>query len=235
MWTGKPQETFTDQVVTATAKVLGASDVTAHSIGDGVDMGISLGSAGVGLLQGARGTAVVTDDVLTSVSKSKLGNAPLSQSKIDEIIATPKGQRPEPSKYLPQNYIDEHLLQFNTGASRFMTKNNLSKYGLGQKDGTSFVMTKAEANKLLASANGDKRLFEDALGLPKNYLEGNELVKIGIPKPKSANLRIPSGNEAGANKLWIPGGKLPNGNLEAVIDVGNLAPTKYTVAPLEFK
>jgi len=71
MWTGKPQETFTDKAITATAKALGASDATAHSIGDGVDMGISLGSAGVGLLQGARGTVVVTDDVLVTVSKSR--------------------------------------------------------------------------------------------------------------------------------------------------------------------
>lgn len=31
-------------------------------------------------------------------------------------------------------------------------------------------------------------------------------------------LRMPSGNESGVNELWLPGGKLPNGKLEAVID-----------------
>jgi hypothetical protein len=36
---------------------------------------------------------------------------------------------------------------------------------------------------------------------------------------------MPSGNETGANDLWIPGGRLPDGNLEAVIDVGDISPT----------
>jgi hypothetical protein len=31
---------------------------------------------------------------------------------------------------------------------------------------------------------------------------------------------MPSGNEAGVNDFWIPGGKLPNGNSEAVLDLG---------------
>ena len=35
LWTGNPQETFTDKAVTATAKALGASDAAAHQIGDG--------------------------------------------------------------------------------------------------------------------------------------------------------------------------------------------------------
>lgn len=28
---------------------------------------------------------------------------------------------------------------------------------------------------------------------------------------------MPCGNEFGANSLWLPGGKLPEGNLEAII------------------
>jgi filamentous hemagglutinin len=113
-----------------------------------------------------------------------------------------------------------------------MTKSNIDKYGIGQRDGTSFMMTKKEADKLIESTNGDKRLLEDALGLPVNFLEVNELVKVNVPKPREANIRMPSGNEAGANDLWIPGGKLPDGNLEAVIDVGNIPSSGYTVSPL---
>jgi hypothetical protein len=44
-----------------------------------------------------------------------------------------------------------------------------------------------------------------------------------------------SGNEAGANSLWIPGGRLPDGYLEAVIDAANLPLEKYTVTTLQFK
>jgi hypothetical protein len=46
------------------------------------------------------------------------------------------------------------------------------------------------------------------------------------------NLRIPSGNEAGANEFWIPGGKLPDGNSEAVIDAAGIAAKMFNTSPL---
>ena len=163
----------------------------------------------------------------------KSGNAPLSQVKIDEIVAMPKGERPPPGDYLSEEYQEEILSQFDEGASRFMTKGNMEKYGPAQRDGTSFVMPKAEADELIRSTGGDKRKLEDALGLPENFLDDNELVRVDIPEPRSLNLRIPSGNEAGANDLWIPGGKLPDGNTEAVVDLGGISPSKYTSLPLK--
>ena len=57
--------------------------------------------------------------------------------------------------------------------------------------------------------------------------------RIDIPNPRELNLRMPSGNEAGANEFWIPGGKLPTGNLEAVIDADNISPSQYTVTPID--
>jgi hypothetical protein len=33
--------------------------------------------------------------------------------------------------------------------------------------------------------------------------------------------RIPSGKESGVNPLWLPGGRLPNGINEAVVDLDN--------------
>jgi hypothetical protein len=111
------------------------------------------------------------------------------------------------------------MAKFEEGAARFMTKSNYEKYGIGQVDKTSFVMPKSEADALLARTNGDPRLMEEALGLPKGFLENNPLVRIDIPKPDDFGLRIPSGNEAGANDQWLPGGKLPTGANEAVIDV----------------
>lgn len=95
-------------------------------------------------------------------------------------------------------------------------------------------MTKQEADRLVASTNGNSRAMEEALGLPEGFLEGNQLVRVDIPNPRELNLRIPSGNEAGANDLWILGGRLPDGNLEAVIDVGDMPPSRYWWEPLQF-
>lgn len=159
---------------------------------------------------------------------------PLSQAAMDKIVATPKGSRPDPSSYLPADYIEGHLAKFDRGATRFMTRGNLDKYGIAQRDGTSFVMTRAEADAMLKSTGGDKRAMEQALGLPDKFLDTNELVRVDVPNPRTMNLRLPSGNEAGANDLWIPGGRLPTGNVEAVIDAGRLSPGSYSTTPLTF-
>lgn len=153
---------------------------------------------------------------------------------VAKIQAMPKGTRPDPATYMSDAQIKSQLSQFEDGATKFMTKANVDKYGPAQRDGTSFVLTKSEADQLLAKTNGDKRAMEQALGLPDKFLDSNQLMRVDIPDPKSMNLRIPSGNEAGANEFWIPGGKLPDGNLEAVIDIGGAPPSSWTVTPLPF-
>ena len=55
-------------------------------------------------------------------------------------------------------------------------------------------------------------------GIPAGVWKNKDIVRIDIPNPKELNARIPSGNEGGANELWQPGGKLPQGYLENVID-----------------
>jgi hypothetical protein len=112
-----------------------------------------------------------------------------------------------------------------------MTDSNLTKYGIAQRDGTSFIMPKGEADRLFAAANGDMRALEHSLGLPKDFMESNKMVRIDVPNPRELNLRMPSGNEAGANEFWLPGGVLPNGNREAVIDAANIAASRYRVTP----
>ncbi len=151
-----------------------------------------------------------------------------------DILATPKGERPAAKDYLDPSYVEQHLSQFDDGAARYMTKANLDKYGIAQRDGTSFVMTKTEADALLNSTRGNPAAMEEALGLPKDFLSSNQLYRIDIANPRELNLRIPSGNEAGANEFWIPGGKLPTGNLEAVIDAGGLPDTRYTSTLVDF-
>lgn len=153
----------------------------------------------------------------------------LSAEKRDEIIATPKGSRPDPSEYLSPEYIHNHLDKFTDGATRFMPESNFEKYGIAQRDGTSFVMPKNEADAMIEATGGDLRAMENELGLPEGFLDSNKIVRIDISDPEEFNLRIPSGNEAGANDQWIPGGRLPNGASEAVVDGGQVPPDDYTV------
>ncbi|WP_168991119.1 hypothetical protein [Mycobacterium attenuatum] len=153
----------------------------------------------------------------------------LSAEHRDEIVAMPKGARPDPSEYLSPEYIERHLEKFNEGATRFMPESNLAKYGIAQRDGTSFVIPKKEADAMIEASRGDLRAMENELGLPQGFLDSNTIVRIDIADPKAFNVRIPSGNEAGANEQWIPGGRLPNGASEAVIDGGDIPPDDYTV------
>ncbi|WP_082279457.1 hypothetical protein [Mycobacterium colombiense] len=153
----------------------------------------------------------------------------LTAEKRDEIIAMPKGARPDPSEYLSSQYVESHLRKFHDGATRFMPESNLEKYGIAQRDGTSFVMPSHEADAMTAATAGDLRAMENELGLPRGFLDSNKIVRIDIADPEGFNLRVPSGNEAGANEQWIPGGVLPNGASEAVIDGGLISPDHYTV------
>ncbi|MDD0854140.1 hypothetical protein HBN50_13590 [Halobacteriovorax sp. GB3] len=143
----------------------------------------------------------------------------IGKKKYSEIIKAGNKNRPDPKTYLSEEYISKHLKQFDDGATRFMSKKNLDRYGPSQIDGTSFIMPKTEADDLLKKANGNKRVLEDALGLRPGQLDVEELVRVDIANPREFNLRIPSGNEAGAIDLWLPGGKLPQGGNEAVIDL----------------
>jgi hypothetical protein len=152
-----------------------------------------------------------------------------------KVLAISKGHRPPPSDYLDKNYIDEHLKEFDGGGSRFMTKSSFDNFGIGQTDGTSFIMPSSEADAIIASSKGAPRALEAALGLPDKALDSAQLLRVDIANPQSAGLSIPSGNEVGANSLWIPGGKLPNGSSEAIIDASSLLPDQITTTPVTGK
>ena len=47
------------------------------------------------------------------------------------------------------------------------------------------------------------------------------------------NMRIPSGNEAGANEYWLPGGLLREGMREVVIDGSKVPQDGLTIIELE--
>ena len=129
-------------------------------------------------------------------------------------LVTDKGSRPDPRTYLDEAYIANHLSNFSDGGSRIVLKETYLTRGVGKPDPgkTEFVSTKAEIDEILQLP-----LDEQAtkLGIPIEQIQGGGLVRIDF-KPTD-KIGIPSGNEFGANDLWIPGGKLPEGNLEAVV------------------
>ncbi|GAA6171761.1 RHS repeat-associated core domain-containing protein [Colwellia sp. KU-HH00111] len=147
-------------------------------------------------------------------------DAAQSYQKVKEVQAMDKGTRPDPSTYLPQSYIDAHLDKFSGGASYFAPKWALDAFGrdpVGRDDGQ-FVMATKQVNEMLSRTNGDMGMIETELGIPGGTWQGQEMVVIEIADPKSVNLRIPSGNEEGANELWLAGGQLPTGHDEGVTD-----------------
>ena len=137
------------------------------------------------------------------------------------ILMIPKGKRPAPETYLKRRYIRRHLKNFKAGASCIVSKELLERYhgdSIGKADNSQFIMMKSEMDSALMRSHGDLSRIEHELGIPAGAWKHRVLVRIDIPKPKKLRLRMPSGNEVGANVLWLPGGLLPTGYKEAVID-----------------
>jgi len=155
----------------------------------------------------------------------------LTDAKRAEIVNTPKGERPDPHTYLSDAYYQQQMQEFDAGASKFMRKEGYEDWGPAQVDGTSFVMPSSQVEKIMAETGGDPRLLEQALGLPDGFFD-DEIVKVDFPKVDDLGIRIPSGNEAGANPQWIPGGHLPTGVSEGVIDAKGLDPSRFQVSPM---
>jgi hypothetical protein len=158
---------------------------------------------------------------------------PLSPEKKSEILSTKKGERPQPSAYLDKAYVNQHLDKFNGGASFITKKKTLETYGrdkLGMPDNSQFVMPKDQMDDVLRKAGGDVSVVEKELGIPKGVWQGEELVRIDIPSPGKHDLRMPTGNELGANPEWLPGGKLPTGFDEAVTN--QIPKGSYLESPL---
>jgi len=150
-----------------------------------------------------------------------LNTAWLDTWDAQKVLAIPKGKRPLPSTYLHGSYISYQLSLFRSGASYLVTKKALDDYGrdtLGYPDNTQFVMAKQEMDAMLQKTARNVAAIEIELGIPAGSWQGKTLSRIDIPNPEALHVRLPSGNEMGANNLWLPGGKLPTGYSEAVID-----------------
>ena len=167
------------------------------------------------------------NNAIKGVSKADiLKNAGLDKIKIDEIVSIPKGTRPDPATYLSKEYMDMHLSQFDDGLSVIQTEWAYGRYSeingfVGvPDDNTVFVLPKKYCDGVVLRANGDISIIEKELGFPKGYFsDGGGLVRVDVDDVTGLNLRLPSGNETGANSLWIPGGYTSGNVPEAISDI----------------
>ena len=143
----------------------------------------------------------------------------------DDVIDAGKGNRPNPNEYLDADYITNHLDQFANGATRIYKTDSILDWGPGNNQvpgnatNTAYVFPTDQLNALMDQVNSPTELAE-ALGLPKNFFEGADVQLRDFAPEDLAGLRMPSGNEGGTDvDHWIPGGYLPSGIPEAVIDI----------------
>ncbi len=136
----------------------------------------------------------------------------------EKILALAKGERPNPTEYLSADYIQQHLAKFEQEgtASRIVLKKDYETFGVGKPDigKTEYVSTKSEIDEILKLPISQQSI---KLGIPTEQLTGGEVLRIDFKLTNEYKAAMPTGNEWGTNSKWIPGGLLPDGNLEAVI------------------
>lgn len=186
--------------------------------------------------------SVNTDTVISTEANSQKwewqGKAPLTDEKIHEILAVPKGERPDPATYLDKKYIRKHLKKFRKGISLVMGQDSYVMYvvahkNVGREDNTCFVMPKSVCDDIDRAAKGNLAVYEEALGFAPGYFSGHGgLVRIDVVEVEDLHLRLPSGNEAGANSYWLPGGYTSGGVPEAITDLIPKSRIIVTLLPL---
>ncbi len=175
-----------------------------------------------------RGTRNAQPHTVTQRRRAPPRTYPLRDARVREILDVPKGQRPDPSTYLSQEYIDEHLARFDDGAVRITSVEAVEQYGTAGPPG-GFVMPKSDFDEIVADANGDLGVLEQRLGLPSGSLNDGQTIALEIDPEDYRALRIPSGNEGGVNAEWLPGGYTSGGVPEAVMDFDEVP---FTPIPL---
>ena len=145
-----------------------------------------------------------------------------------DVVGAGKGDRPNPSDYLDDDYIRTHLDQFQNGGTHFYRTGSLEGYGPGNNmaaDGsnTTYIFPTDKLDELMQQVDSPEDLGE-ALGLGRDFFAGGDVQVRDFAPHELDGLRMPSGNEGGTDAdKWIPGGYLPSGIPEAVIDIPDYA------------
>ncbi len=156
--------------------------------------------------------------------RKKLGKKALDEVEYingytkEKILKIPKGERPNPTEYLSARYIKNHLSKFEKGIVRFTSKASFEKYGTLGPEGA-FILPKKYFDEILIESKGNLKIIEEKLGFEPGYLSDDDLMIVVLEDVNITKIRIPSGNETGANKKWIPGGFTSGKTPEAVIDL----------------
>lgn len=136
----------------------------------------------------------------------------------NEVVAWKNGERPNPSEYLDADYVRTHLDQFADGATRIYKKDSLDDWGPGNQ-GTTYVFPTDQLQNVMDNSSSPQDLA-NTLGLPEDFFDGADVELRDFAPHELDGLRMPSGNEGGTDaEKWIPGGYLPSGIPEAVIDI----------------
>ena len=105
-----------------------------------------------------------------------------------------------------------------------MSLKNYEKYvrysdKIGYGDDTQYVTTMECADEILEKSAGKASEICRLIGWNKeNSLNDMMLVRIDLKNISRLNPRIPSGNEAGANEFFTPGGFTSGGIIELVLN-----------------
>jgi hypothetical protein len=143
----------------------------------------------------------------------------------DEVKVLAMKPRPPISTYINPAFEAQHLAKFQGEASCLTFESSITSYNqIGRNDGL-VILSDSDMDKVLLESGGNVALIEKALGIPNyswqnrlnNPLIPDKLVRIKIKNPENFDLRMATGNEAGANEFWIPGGYTPEKYIEAVI------------------
>lgn len=150
----------------------------------------------------------------TNAAGSRLGVAP---ETLRAVADAGRGKRPDVSTYMTVAQQARHLANFDGGIVRVTSRSAIATHGtLGPPGG--FVSSLKDFRAIMAEAKGDLSVVERRLSLDPGTLKNDNTLIAVIERKDAASLRVPSGNESGANSRWTPGGYTSQNTAEAVMD-----------------
>lgn len=149
-----------------------------------------------------------------SAAAQRLG---VPEARLSAIVSSPAGGRPPVESYMSASQRALHLSSFDQGVVRITSRANYEAYGtLGPSGG--FVTSAREFSAIMREAKGNLRVVEQRLGLNRGTLSDSDTLIAVVQRADASNLRLPTGNERGANDKWVPGGYTSGRVIEAVMD-----------------
>ena len=153
---------------------------------------------------------------ISTTAKQKAYEAGLSDEEIFVLRKIKQGQKPNPERYLSEDFMREKLGKFEKdGCYKIISDAWGEPSDTIGRDGL-YVINGEDFETLMLKADGNPRIIEQELAMDSGYLGDNPYI-IKIEEPQ--NLRIPTGNEPNAwQDEWCPAATTRNGVCEAVID-----------------